>query len=184
MKKVRREEILNLHGYEERRDAMRKRIFEVKAARRIHLGDCLTFLFENADTVRYQVHEMMRAERLIKDDDIQREVDTYNELLGTEGELGCTLLIELDDPEERAVKLRAWRDLPEHLYAKLKDGRRIRPTLDERQRDEERLSAVQFLKFDTGGEVPVALGSDYGDLAAEVTLTEEQRAALADDLAA
>ncbi len=62
------------------------------------MGPHLTFLFENHDTIRYQVLEMVRTERMVKDADIRHEVDTYNELLGARGELGATLLIELDDP--------------------------------------------------------------------------------------
>jgi hypothetical protein len=182
MRPVRRDEIVDLQRYEEGRDAFRTRVFAVKAARRVHLGEVLTFLFENRDTVRYQVQEMIRAERLWRDEDIQRELDTYNELLGGEGELGATLLIELEDPAERARLLRLWRDLPEHLYALLEDGRRVRPRVDERQRDAERLSAVQFLRFPTGGAVPVALGSDLKGLAAEARLSDAQRAALAEDL--
>jgi Protein of unknown function (DUF3501) len=184
MKKVDPSEILDLQAYEERRDEIRRAIFETKEPRRVHVGPDLTFLFENADTVRYQVHEMVRAERMHRPEDIRREVETYNELLGDEGELGATLLIEIDDPAVRRQRLRAWRDLPEHLYAKLADGRRVRPALDERQRDEERLSAVQFLHFDVGGEVPVALGCDHPAYAHEAALTPAQQEALATDLAA
>src|SRR5207244_10854857 len=64
----------------------------------------------------------------------------------------CTLLIEIDDAAERAVKLRAWLDLPEHLYLVLPDGRRVRPRVDERQRDGERISSVHYLTFDVGGQ--------------------------------
>lgn len=124
MKAVARESILDLQRYEERRDEIRKHIFEVKAARRVHLGNYLTFLFENADTIRYQVQEMCRAERLWKDADIERELRTYNALLGGEGELGCTLLIEITEAAERAPKLQAWRALPEHLYAVCRTARR------------------------------------------------------------
>ncbi len=183
MKAVSRESILDLQRYEEQRNAIRAHIFEVKAARRIHLGDYLTFLFENAETIRYQVQEMCRAERLWKDEDVERELRTYNALLGGAGALGCTLLIEITDARERGPKLQAWRDLPEHLYAVLEDGSRVRPRFDEGQRDLERLSAVQFLLFDTQGTVPVALGTDFAPLAGEVALTEAQRAALAADLA-
>jgi hypothetical protein len=83
----------------------------------------------------------------------------------------------------RRERLRAWRALPERLYARLDGGRLVRPSFDDRQRDLERLSAVQFLKFDTGGEVPVALGSDLPGLAVEAGLTADQRAALGEDLA-
>src|SRR5262249_19603110 len=96
-----------------------------KEARRVHVGEHLTLLFENRETVRYQIQEMMRTERLVKEAEIQHEIDTYNELLGGPGELGCTLLIELDDPELRREKLQEWWSLPEEIYLVLEDGAHV-----------------------------------------------------------
>jgi len=118
----------------------------------------------------------------VKEADIQHEIDTYNELLGAEGELGCTLLIEIDDPAIRNVKLKEWWHLPERLYLLLEDGTRVRASFDERQRGGERLSSVQYMKFNTGGRVPIAAGVDLPELQAETKLTEEQREALREDL--
>ena len=181
--KITRAEILRLEEYDAQRPAIRARTMELKRLRRFHVGP-LTFLFENAATVRYQVQEMVRAERLYREAEIQHEVDTYNELLGGEGELGCSLLIELTDPAERDVKLRAWRALPGHLYAKLPDGRRVRARFDDRQVGDDRLSSVQYLRFPVGAETPVALGCDLPELTLEAPFGREQRAALAADLAA
>jgi uncharacterized protein DUF3501 len=183
MSKVQRSEILRLDEYDARRAEIRARVMEAKRLRRVHVGP-LTFLFENADTVRYQVQEMARAERLYRDDEIQHELDTYNELLGGPGELGCSLLIELTDPAERDAKLRAWCGLPAHLYAKVADGRRVRPVFDARQVGDDRLSSVQYLKFPVGPEAPVALGCDLAELSIETPLGVEQRAALQQDLRA
>jgi uncharacterized protein DUF3501 len=183
VRKVRRDEVLDLQRYEERRDEIRLRVFPEKARRRVHLGDALTFLFENRETILYQVQEMIRAERLVREPEIAHELETYNEVLGGDGELGCTLMVEIDDPEVRRARLREWRLLPEHLFARTADGRLVRPTFDERQRDLERLSAVQFLKFPVGASAPLALGCDLPSYRAEVLLTPDQRAALADDLA-
>jgi hypothetical protein len=179
--KVQRSEILSLQEYDARRDELRARAMEAKRRRRVHAGP-LTFLFENAETVRYQVHEMARAERLYRDAEIQHEVDTYNELIGGPGELGCSLLIELADPAERDAKLRAWRALPAHLYARLVDGRQVRAVYDRRQVGDDRLSSVQYLRFPVGPEAPVAIGSDLPELRVEAALTPEQRTALQADL--
>jgi uncharacterized protein DUF3501 len=181
--KVQRSEILRLEEYDARRAAIRSEVLAVKQRRRVHVGP-LTFLFENAETVRYQVQEMARAERLYREEELQHELDTYNELLGGPGELGCSLLIELVEPSERDAKLRAWRELPAHLYAKLPDGRRVRARYDDRQVGDDRLSSVQYLKFAVGAEAPVAIGSDLPGLVRETPLTEDQRAALQADLAA
>jgi uncharacterized protein DUF3501 len=125
----------------------------------------------------------MRAERIVREADIRHEIDTYNGVLGGEGELGTTLLIEIDDRDLRDVKLREWSSLPERIFMVLEDGTEVTACADPGQRDEERLSAVQYLKFPVGGRVPVAVHVDLPGLQQVVKLTDEQRAALAADLA-
>jgi hypothetical protein len=183
MRPVARDELVDYATYRDGRDAYRARILAVKAARRIHVGAELTFLFENRDTVRYQVQEMMLAERIVREADVRHELDTYNELLGGPGELGATLLIEIDDPAARDQKLRRWLDLPQRLYARLDDGQRVRPSFDGRQIGDGRLSSVHYVKFATGGRVPVAIGCDHPELQSEAVLTPAQREAMAEDLA-
>jgi len=182
VKPIERAEILDYVTYQEGRDAFREEIFAVKAARRVHIGEYLTLLFENHLTMRYQIQEMVRAERIVKESDIRHEIDTYKEVLGGDGEFGCTLLIEIDDPAVRDVKLKEWRRLPEKMYLLLEDGTRVWATFDERQRGDDRVSSVQYMKFDTGGPVPVAAGVDLPELQAENKLTAEQREALREDL--
>ena len=182
MKPVERAEIIDYMTYEERRDALRSKVMAAKALRRVHIGEYLTLLFENHLTMRYQIQEMVRAERIVKEADIQHEIDTYNEVLGGDGEFGCTLLIEIDDPAIRDVKLKEWWRLPERMYLLLEDGTRVWATFDERQRGDDRVSSVQYLKFNTGGRVPVAAGVDLPELQAETSLNDEQRQALREDL--
>jgi hypothetical protein len=183
VRRVRREELMDLATYERSRGEIRATMLEVKRLRRVHAGP-LTFLFENTATVRYQVQEMVRAERMTREEDIRHELDTYNELLGGAGELGVSLLIELPDATERDEKLRRWLGLPAHLYLRLEDGTLVRPRYDARQVGTDRLSSVQYLAFDVKGEVPVAAGSDLADLKVEAVLGQEQRDALAADLSA
>ena len=130
MKRVTRKEILDYVTYEEQREKFRKKIMKVKELRRINVGGVLSFLFENTDTVRYQIQEMIRVERIVKESEILHEIKTYNELLGDSGELGCTLLIEIDDPDEREEKLTKWLDLPKTLYLTLEDETRDRASFD------------------------------------------------------
>jgi len=183
MRPVQRSEILDYQTYEEIRESFRRDVFTAKSRRRIHVGDYFTFLFENPLTIRYQVQEMMRAEKIVKEKDIEHELETYNQLLGENGGLGTTLLIEMDNPEERASKLRAWYSLPEHIYALLDDGTKVRATFDPAQRGSDRLSSVQYLKFPVKGKVPVAIGLDHPAISIETRLTDDQRAALSEDLA-
>lgn len=184
MRPVQRGEILDYVTYNEQRAQIRAAALAAKRLRRVVVADCLTFLFENHDTIRYQILEMMRVEQIVRERDILHEIETYNELLGHHGELGVTVLIGIDDPAERDVKLSRWQDLPGHLYLVGEDGTKIRPTWDTRQVSERRLSSVQYLKFAVGGVAPVACGVDFaGELVGETALTDEQRAALAADLA-
>jgi hypothetical protein len=183
MRRVRRDEILDYVTYEERRESLRAAAMAAKAKRRVHVGDCLTLLFENTDTIRYQIQEMVRIERMVKETDIQHELATYNELLGGEGELGCTLLIEIDDPVLRQERLTRWLSLPSRMFVRLPDGERVYARFDDRQLAEHRLSSVQYLRFQTAGRAPVAVGCDLEELRAETELSAEQRRALAEDLA-
>lgn len=181
---VRPSEILVGEAYEKERAGLRARVMKEKSRRRLHLGDHLTFLFENPLTIRYQVQEMLRIEKRDAPEDIEHEVRTYNELLGGPGELGATLLIEIDDPADRDHKLSSWLDLPGNLYLELEDGRRVSPRFDERQVGDERLSSVQYLIFPCEGSAPVAIGCAMDGLALRSELTPVQRRALGDDLAA
>ena len=184
MKRVTRSEIVDYVTYEERRGAVRDSAMKAKAARRVHVGPHLTFLFENHETIHYQVQEMMRAERMVKEAEIVHEIETYNELLGGPGEVGCSLLVELDDPAERAEKLTKWLALPKHLYVKRADGTKAYARYDDRQVGDTRVSSVQYLKFEVGKQAPLAVGCDHPDpgLKHETTLSADQRAALQADL--
>lgn len=184
MRAPRREEILDLSTYERARGEIRPAVMEAKRRRRVHLGDRLTFLFENTATVRYQIQEMIRAERLQREDEIAHELATYGGLLGGPGELAATLLIEIPDPEERDRRLREWIELPKHVYLRLDGGERVHARYDPGQVGADRLSSVQYLKFDVGGRVPIAVGCDLAPVAGEQPFTDEQRAALAEDLRA
>ncbi len=182
MQPIQRSEILDYVTYEEQRSELRPQVLEAKKSRRMHLGEHLTFLFENRETVRYQIQEMMRVEKIVKEKDILHEIETYNELVGGEGQLGCTLLIEIDDPEARAELLVKWLDLPKHLYLITESGQKVSPRYDERQVGETRVSSVQYLMFDCQGSPPVKLGCDHPDYTHEVELTDSQTEALKQDL--
>lgn len=182
MSRIQRSEILDFQTYGEQRDRIRAEAMAAKAVRRVHLGDHLTFLFENHTTLRYQILEMVRAEQMVKESHIQHELDTYNALLGGEGELGCTLFIEISGEAERAILLRRWRDLPGHIFMTFADGTREAADFDEEQMSDEKLSSVQFLKFAVGRRTPEGLLADLPELMACTAFTPETRAALLADL--
>ena len=184
MKPVERAEILDYVTYSEQREQIRAAALGAKSVRRILVGEHFTFLFENHETVRYQVQEMMRVEKIVKEGDIQHELDTYNELIHPAGTIGCTLLIGIDDEAERDVKLRDWLGLNDHIYARMADGTRVAPTWDPRQVGDTRLSSVQYLSFSLGDEAPVAFGISMPGIEVETELSESQSGALRSDLTA
>jgi hypothetical protein len=98
------DDIADLRAYERERAAFRDRVIEVKKRRRVPVGPIVSFVFENRDTVRFQIQEMARAERMLTDEAIQAELDAYNPLIPEAGHLSATLFIELTDEEQ----LRGW----------------------------------------------------------------------------
>jgi hypothetical protein len=184
VKRVERSDILDYVTYGEQREAIRDSALRAKSVRRVLVGEYFTFLFENRETVLYQVQEMMRIEHIVKEDDIRHELETYNELIHPAGTVGCTLMVGIDDEEVRDQKLQEWMGLNDHIYAKLPDGRLARPTWDPRQVGDTRLSSVQYLSFALGPEAPVAIGIEMPGIDAETELSDAQREALRDDLSA
>src|SRR5678816_2271192 len=165
MRPVLRSQILDRARYERSRSFSQSAVMEIKRRRRIHVGSCLTFLFENTTTIWYQIQEMLRAERIERESEILHELETYNALLGGPGQLGCCLLGD--------QRLREWRALPAYVYMRCEGGATVRPTVDPAQIDEHRISAVQYLKFHLDDGRPVALGCDLPGMMAETTLDRE-----------
>ena len=95
MRKLSVDDIADHRAYEKERDEFRSHIIDLKRRRRIPVGDLVTIVFENTDTMRWQVQEMARAERMLTDDAIADQVTTYNELIPNEGELSGTLVERL-----------------------------------------------------------------------------------------
>ncbi len=184
MKKVVKSEILDLASYDKARDSFRTQIMKVKDARRIQIKPYLTFLFENHDTILYQIQEMARAEQMSGDREIGHEIETYNELIGERGELGCTLMIEIESAEERAKKLAGWLDLLSHIHILTDKGTKVSPQFDPRQVGETRISSVHYLKFKLGDQIPIKLVCTHPSFQAETTLTPIQTSALCQDLIA
>ena len=194
MRKLTVEDIVDHRAYERERDQFRASIIAMKKRRRIALGDFVTIVFENTDTMRFQVQEMARAERMLTDDAIAGEVATYNELIPEPGELSGTLFIELTDDASLREWLPKLRDLEFHVHFDLgpRDATASRVTAV--PRDEERLtrdditSTVHYLRFPFDAEQrellasgPARLVVDHPEYTVWVELTDAQRAELAGD---
>ena len=190
MKKLRRDDLRDRVAYEKIRGDFVARTIELKQPRRIALGPELTFVFESRDTVLFQVQEMLRAERTVDDDAIQLELDVYNELIPGENELSATLMIEITESERIKPTLDRLIGIDEHVFLQIGEHS-VRARFDTRQFEQDRISAVQYLRFVLGpelaerfrsGEAPVKLRVDHPAYQAETVLDRASRASLAKDL--
>ncbi|MEO6727027.1 MAG: DUF3501 family protein [Blastocatellia bacterium] len=148
MEKVELADILNIAEYEKVRQDYRRRIIELKKQRRIAVGPNVTFVFENHDTVLSQVQEMMRAERLVHDDAIQHEIDTYNSLLPERNELAATMFIELPDQSSIREEINKFHGVNtgEAIYLQIGEER-LPGDFASGQSNDHRISAVQYVRF-------------------------------------
>jgi hypothetical protein len=192
MRKVEPGEILDLTSYEKVREDYLARMIALKRARRIGVGDRLTFIFENRDTVIFQIQEMTRAERSVKEEAIAQEVAVYNELVPAANELSATLMIEIPQAEQIRAQLDRLIGIDEHVALEV-DGERVPATFDDKQFEEERISAVQYIRFPLGPALAakfrdpatkVSLRVDHPNYSANQPIEGQSRASLVADLAA
>ena len=162
MKKIEMSEVMDLVVYEKTREAMRAGVIALKRNRRLALGDRLSLLFENRQTVLFQIQEMIRTERIVDDRKIRDEVETYNGLIPGEGELSATLFIEipelvhLKDSEVRAVVNR-FQGLDRDSLWLAAGSHRLPAIFEPLGSNEEKMAAVHYLRFRVPGEAAQAL---------------------------
>ncbi len=186
MQPIQLSDIKNIAEYEAERESLRPAMIALKDRRRIGVGGHLTLLFENRETVRYQIQEMMRIERIVKPAEVLHEVETYNELIPGPGELSASLLIEYETQRERDVELRRLLGLDQHIWLEA-GGQRTRAMFDSRQIGETRLSSVQYLKFHlTPAQIEAwsrgaCIVVDHPRYRAERALSEAERTELSGD---
>ncbi|MCG8557915.1 MAG: DUF3501 family protein [Proteobacteria bacterium] len=168
MRKVERSELLPLGEYEVVRARFRNRVIALKRARRVQLGQHLSLVFENHDTVLLQIQEMLRAERITDNDAIAHELETYNELIPEPGALSATLFVEYEDRVERRRKARQLSDLEQHLFL-IFGAQRVRARF-RRQPGEEpgRTPAVNYVTFEVSEAAQRELNNPGALVAIEV----------------
>jgi hypothetical protein len=192
MRRISRDQVLPYMQWESVRAVLRPLFIVEKERRRLHVGDHVTLLFENAQSVWYQVEEMMRVEHMTDPAAIQHEIDTYNALVPGAGELSATLLIEYADEHERDVALRKLLGFEKHLWLRIGE-RRVQAEFDAAQVGEDAVSAVQFIRFAVGGRTgerftelaaagAVAIEVDHPEMTASTSITGDLARALAEDL--
>jgi hypothetical protein len=193
MRKLTVDDIVDMRAYERERDELRRQIIDLKRVRRVAVGPIMVMVFENTITMRWQVQEMARAERMLRDEQIAHEVETYNQLIPDADELSATLMIELTSERELREWLPRLVGIEQHIVVVLPDGTRVlgAPSAEDELRltRDDITAAVHFLKFRfTPSDVemfasgPVHVVVDHPEYDEDVLLTPEQHAQLLSDL--
>ncbi len=192
MRKLTNHDIKDLREYERVRDEFVAEIITMKKKRRIALGDLMTIVFENATTMRFQIQEMARVEKMLRDEQIAHEVETYNELIPEDGELTATLFIEITDADALREWLPKLTRIQNHIAIEVA-GEAVPAEeigLERLTREEEITSTVHYLRFSfTDAQIeafrdgPVAIAVEHSSYQARVELTDEQRDELVGDFA-
>jgi Protein of unknown function (DUF3501) len=191
MNKVALADIVGNAAYEKVREKSRQRIIELKQRRRIAVGDKVTLVFENRDTVIFQIQEMMRAEKISDLDKIREEIEVYNELIPAPGELSATLFLEIEDQTHLRDDLLKFLGIDEAVFLKV-GSHSIHARFEEGNSKEDKISAVQYVKFPLPEPVIEAfvkgekaeLVIDHPNYQARALIEPNTRQSLAEDLAA
>jgi len=194
MTAITRDSLLSLEAYARTRREFRERVLAHKKARTVHLGEHVTLLFEDELTVRYQVQEMLRIEKVFEDAGIQDELDAYNPLVPDGTNFKATMLIEYEDADARKAALARLLGIEDRVWVQVEGCPRVHAIADEDlpRENAEKTSAVHFLRFELTPEmasalkygVGLAIGVDHPNFTEVIAaVPEATRAALASDLA-
>ena len=189
---IERDSLLTLEAYAKQRAQFRAKVMEHKKRRTVHLGGNIALQFEDELTIRYQVQEMLRIERIFEEEGIQGELDAYNPLVPDGANWKATMLIEYPDPEERRRMLGVLKGIERRVWVQVDGAERVYAIADEdlERETEEKTSSVHFLRFELSpamrdrlrNDAKVGVGVDHPKYTAALELAREVRAALASDL--
>jgi hypothetical protein len=201
MPKLTLDDIADLRAYERERDDFRREVIALKRVRRVQLGDFLTLVFENSRTIRFQIQEMARVEKLLSDDAIRSELRVYNPLVPDPGQLCATLFVELTSKDALMEWLPKLVGIEAAIALRLPDGTRVRAVVDEdhgKQLTREEITAsVHYIRWELtpdqverfGSELDSGAGSgtvgivvDHPNLQLDVDLRPDTAAELLADL--
>lgn len=194
MSQIERDSLMSLETYARERVAFRNQVLAHKKNRTVQLGDHISLAFEDELTIRYQVQEMLRIERIFEDAGIREELQAYNPLIPDGSNFKATMLIEYPDVEERKLWLSRLIGVERRVWVQVHGFARVPSIADEdlERENETKTSAVHFLRFELAPEMKAALklgaalgvGVDHPSYTAEVfPLAANVRGALIEDLA-
>jgi hypothetical protein len=191
MRKITLTDIKPLAEYEAMRDAMRRHVIDIKKRRRVPVGDSVSLLFENRETVLYQIQEMVRAEHITNPEAIQDEIDTYNRSIPEDAELSATMLIELTDSDSIRAEMDRLVGINEHVRLRIGSEHVVPGVFEPGWSREDRVAAVQYVKFPLTAEQAEAFRDgreavffevDHPYYQASTRIDESVRRALAEEL--
>jgi hypothetical protein len=193
MPQITRDSLMTLEGYAKVRPEMRTEVMAHKKNRMVALGDHVTLIFEDEKTMRYQIQEMLRAERTFEEAGIQDELDAYNPLVPDGTNWKATMMIQYSDPDERKDALAKLKGIEDRVWVQVADQPRVFAIADEdmQRENEEKTSAVHFLRFEldatsiaaakSGAAIRMGIDLDAYSVGS-MTLPDNTRAALVVDL--
>jgi len=192
MPAIARESLLTLEAYTKERAAFRARVIAHKRMRTVHLGEHVTLLFEDELTIRYQIQEMLRIEKMFEESGIQQELEAYNPLVPDGSNLKATLLVEYEDADARRDALAQLRGIEDAVWVRVAGFSPVRAIADEDldRENDAKTSAVHFVRFELTPPMiaafksgtTVSMGVDHPNYRAEVgTLSPVVQDSLASD---
>ena len=193
MTKLKREDLMSLEEYSEKRAEFRKKVLEHKKTRNVALGEHATLYFEDAQTIQYQIQEMLRIEKIFEAEAINEELEAYNPLVPDGSNWKATFMIEYGDAEERAKVLATLGGVEDKVWVQVNGFDKVFAIADEdmdRNRGE-KTSAVHFMRFELTTDMSTAvkqnkdisMGIDYDGFDQLVSpITESSRASLMNDI--
>ena len=193
MPQIAKDSLMTLEAYAKRRKDFRAKVIEHKKVRTVHVGEHIKLQFEDELTIRYQVQEMLRIERIFEEGGIQEELDAYNPLIPDGSNLKATMMIEYPDPAERQRMLAKLKGVEDRAWIQVEGCDRVYAIADEdlERENADKTSSVHFLRFELSDEmrkalkygVGIAVGIDHPEYRASVdALAPEVRASLVSDL--
>jgi len=178
MPAIARDSLLTLEAYAKERAAFRARVIAHKRNRTVHLGEHVTLLFEDELTIRYQIQEMLRIEKMFEDAGIEQELDAYNPLIPDGHNLKATMLVEYEDADARRDALARLRGIEDAVWVRVAGFAPVQAIADEDldRENDTKTSAVHFVRFELTlpmiaafkSGVTVAMGVDHPHYRAEV----------------
>ena len=186
-----RQDLLTLEEYAEKRSSIRQETIQVKKLREVHLGGHIRMIFENKQTVQYQIQEMLRIEKIFESSEIQDELDVYNALVPNGSNLKATMMIEYPDVAERVEALSRLIGVEKSIYFQVDGHDKVFPICNEdlERETDVKTSAVHFMRFEfdqnmiadfvSGSDVKV--GSAHPNYDYETSLDSQSQEALSED---